>query len=107
MRAFFGHRRCACDPKRAVVCGAHQREHAAAVAALEPERIVAHFPLAEAKACADCRCVFSSRVYRACPSCTSASVQFVETLLREVAHASYEAATAIELERLHVVVPVV
>jgi len=93
---------CQCDPQRAFVCERHQREHAQSVAALDPERMAAHFVLAEAHLCADCTTVFSTRVYRACPNCTSTSTDFIEELLRRIAGLAHEAATVTELERLHV-----
>ncbi len=93
---------CPCDPQRAYVCEAHARAHQQAAAALEPVRLAAHFPLAEARLCADCSTVFSGRVYDACPSCTSTSTDFIETMLRRIAARAHEAATVAELDRLHV-----
>lgn len=71
-------RSCACDP------------------------ILAHFPLSEAMACADCDTIFSGRAHRACPSCTSTSIDFVGTLLRTRSGKTYEGVALRELQRLHV-----
>jgi CxxC motif-containing protein (DUF1111 family) len=62
-----------------------------------------HFPLHEAMACANCHTVFSGRSHQVCPSCTSASIDFVEALLRDIARNAFERATRDELSRvLHV-----